>query len=74
MARERGLTVDVAGFEKLMGATARARTQGPEEGGKSVSRSELQAAPRNSGIRFFGNRIGCGNMVTRKKPDELNMF
>ena len=31
MARERGLTVDVAGFEKLMERTARARAQGPEE-------------------------------------------
>ena len=32
MARERGLTVDVAGFEKIDGRTARARAQGAEEG------------------------------------------
>ena len=33
MARERGLTVDVAEFREIDGRTARARAQGTEEGG-----------------------------------------
>ncbi len=44
MARERGLTVDVAGFEKLMEEQRAARAQSAEEG--SYQRRRRRAASR----------------------------
>ena len=53
MARERGLTVDVAGFEKLMEAAARARTKSAEKRSNQRRRRRARGrADKISWIRF----------------------
>jgi len=74
MARERGLTVDVAGFEKLMEQQrARARkAQKKEE--ISVEEGELKAAPTAFlGYDFLETESVVETVLPGKKPDELNI-
>jgi len=75
MARERGLTVDVAGFEKLMEQQRERGRKAQKKGGNQYRRRRATSCTDEiSGIRFFGNRIGCGKRMLRgKKPDELNI-
>ena len=74
MARERGLTVDVAGFEKLMEQQrARARkAQKKEE--ISVEEGELRAVPTKFlGYDFLEAEAVVETVLPGKKPDELNI-
>jgi alanyl-tRNA synthetase len=74
MARERGLTVDVAGFEKLMeGQRERARkAQKKEE--ISIEEGELKAAPTKFlGYDFLETESVVETVLPGKKPEELNI-
>src|SRR6266567_3664201 len=74
MARERGLTVDVAGFEKLMEQQrARARkAQKKEE--ISIEQGELSAAPtRFLGYDFLETESVVETVLPGKKSDEVNI-
>jgi alanyl-tRNA synthetase len=74
MARERGLTVDVAGFEKLMEQQrARARkAQKKEE--VSIEEGELEAAATKFlGYDFLETESVVEAVLPGKKPDELNI-
>ncbi len=74
MARERGLTVDVAGFEKLMEEQrARARkAQKKEE--ISVEEGELKAAPTKFlGYDFLEAEAVVETVLAGKKSDEVNI-
>ena len=75
MARERGFTVDVAGFEKLMEQQrerARARRRKRK---KSVSnKAKLKAAPTKFlGYDFLETESVVETVLPGKKPDELNV-
>src|SRR6266550_92924 len=75
MARERGLTVDVVGFEKLMDQQrARARkAQKKEE--ISIEEGELKAAPTKFlGYDFLEAEAVVETVLPGKKPDELNII
>ena len=74
MARERGLTVDIAGFEKLMEQQrVRARkAQKKEE--ISVEEAELEAAPTEFlGYDFLETESVVETVLPGKKPGEVNI-
>jgi alanyl-tRNA synthetase len=74
MARERGLTVDVEGFENLMDQQrARARkAQKKEE--ISVEEGELEAEPTKFlGYDFLEAEAVVETVLPGKKPDEVNI-
>ena len=74
MARERGLTVDVAGFEKLMEEQReRARkTQKKEE--ISIEEGELKAEPTKFlGYDFLETESVVETVLPGTKPEELNI-
>ena len=74
MARERGLTVDIAGFEKLMEQQrVRARkAQKKEE--ISVEEGELEAAPTEFlGYDFLETESVVETVLPGKKPGEVNI-
>src|SRR5438046_711855 len=74
MARERGLTVDVAGFDKLMEQQrARARkAQKKEE--ISIEEGELRAAPTKFlGYDFLETESVVETVLPGKKPEEVNV-
>jgi alanyl-tRNA synthetase len=74
MARERGLTVDVAGFERLMEQQrARARkAQKKEE--ISIEQGELKAEPTEFlGYDFLETEAVVETVLPSKKPGELNI-
>ena len=74
MARERGLTIDVAGFERLMEQQrARARkAQKKEE--ISIEQGELKAEPTEFlGYDFLETEAVVETVLPSKKPGELNI-
>ena len=74
IARERGLRVDVAGFEKLMeGQRSRARSAQKKEK-ISVEEGELRAAPTKFlGYDFLETESVVETVLPGKKPEELNV-
>ena len=74
MARERGLTIDVAGFEKLMEEQrGRARNAQKKET-ISVEEGELKAAPTKFlGYDFLETEAVVETVLPGKKPDEVNI-
>ncbi len=74
MARERGLSVDVAGFEKLM-EKQRERARSAQKKEKiSVEKGELEVAPtRFLGYDFLETEAVVEMVLPGKKPDELNV-
>src|SRR5207237_10778725 len=74
MARERGLTVDVASFEKLM-EEQRERARSAQKKEKiSVEEGELEVAPtRFLGYDFLETEAVVETVLPGKKPDELNI-
>jgi alanyl-tRNA synthetase len=74
MARERGLTVDIAGFEKLM-EEQRARARNAQKKEKiSVEEEELRAAPTKFlGYDFLEAETVVATVLPGSKPEELNV-
>ena len=76
MARERGFTVDVAGFERLMERAARARERKAQKKGRQsrVEQGELKATPTKFvGYDFLEPEAVVETVLPGKKPDELNV-
>jgi len=74
MARERGLTVDVAGFEKLMEQQRERGRKAQKKEEISIEEGELQAAPTKFlGYDFLETESVVETMLRGKKPDELNI-
>ena len=74
MARERGLTVDIAGFEKLMDEQRERARKAQKKEEISVEEGELERrADEISRLRFSRDRSGCRNCFAGQKPDELNI-
>jgi alanyl-tRNA synthetase len=75
MARERGLTVDVAGFEKLMEQQRERARKAQKKEEISVEQSELKAAPtRFLGYDFLEAEAVVETVLPGKKSDELNII
>jgi alanyl-tRNA synthetase len=74
MARERGLTVEVAGFEKLM-EEQRARARGAQKKETiAVADEQLKARPtRFLGYDFFEAEAVVENVLPGAKPEEINV-
>jgi alanyl-tRNA synthetase len=73
MARERGFTVDVAGFEKLM-EEQRERARRARKKEKISVAEELRAEPtRFLGYDFLETESVVETVLPGKKPDELNI-
>jgi alanyl-tRNA synthetase len=74
MARERGLTVDVAGFEKLMEQQRERARKAQKKEEISVEEGELKAAPTKFlGYDFLETESVVETVLAGKKPDELNI-
>jgi alanyl-tRNA synthetase len=74
MARERGLTVDVAGFEKLMEEQRERARKGQKKEKISVEESELKAEPTNFlGYDFLETESVIETVLPGKKTGELNI-
>jgi alanyl-tRNA synthetase len=74
MARERGLTVDVAGFEKLMEEQRERARKGQKKEKISVEESELKAEPTNFlGHDFLETESVIETVLPGKKTGELNI-
>jgi alanyl-tRNA synthetase len=74
MARERGLIVDVAGFEKLMEEQRERARKGQKREKISVEEGELKAAPTKFlGYDFLESESVVETVLPGKKPDELNI-
>ncbi len=74
IARERGLTVDVPGFEKLMEQQRERARKAQKKEKISVEEGELQAAPtRFLGFDFFEAEAVVEAVLPGKKPGELNV-
>jgi alanyl-tRNA synthetase len=74
MARERGLTVDVPGFEKLMEDQRERGRKGQKKEQISVEEDELKAGPtRFLGYDFLETESVVETVLPGKKPDELNI-
>src|SRR5436309_4249453 len=74
MARERGLTVDVAGFEKLMEQQRERARKAQKKEQISVEEGELRAAPTKFlGYDFLEAEAVVETVLPGKKPDELNI-
>jgi alanyl-tRNA synthetase len=74
MARERGLTVDVVGFEKLMDEQRERGRKAQKKEEISVEEEELKAAPTKFlGYDFLEAESVVETVLPGKKPDELNI-
>jgi alanyl-tRNA synthetase len=74
LARERGFTVDVAGFEKLMEEQRERARKGQKKEKISVEEGELKAAPTKFlGFDFLETESVVETVLPGKKPDELNI-
>jgi alanyl-tRNA synthetase len=75
MARERGLTVDVVGFERLMEEQRERARKAQKKEEISVEEGELKAAPtRFLGYDFLEAEAVVETVLPGKKPDELNII
>jgi alanyl-tRNA synthetase len=74
MARERGLTVDVAGFEKLMEQQRERARRAQKKEKISVAEGELQATPTKFlGYDFLETEAVVEMVLPGKERDELNI-
>ena len=74
MARERGLAVDVPGFEKLMEHQRERARKGQKKEKISVEEDELKAEPTKFlGYDFLETESVVETVLPGKKPDELNI-
>jgi alanyl-tRNA synthetase len=74
MARERGLAVDVPGFEKLMEHQRERARKGQKKEKISVEGDELKAGPTKFlGYDFLETESVVETVLPGKKPDELNI-
>jgi len=74
MARERGLTVDVAGFERLMEQQRERARKAQKKEEISVEQGELKAAPTKFvGYDSLESEAVVETVLPGKKPDELNV-
>jgi alanyl-tRNA synthetase len=74
MARERGLTVDVAGFEKLMEQQRERARKAQKKEKIRVDEGELKAAPtRFLGYDFLETEAVVETVLVGQNPDELNL-
>ena len=74
VARERGLTVDVAGFEKLMEEQRERARKAQKKEEISVEEGELKARRRNfSGYDFLEAEAVVETVLPGKKSDEVNI-
>jgi len=74
MARERGLTVDVAGFERLMEKQRQRAREAQKKQTISVEEGELKAEPTKFlGYDFLETESVVETVLPGKKPDELNI-
>jgi alanyl-tRNA synthetase len=74
MARERGLTVDVAGFEKLMEQQRDRARKAQKKEKISIEEGELNAAPTKFlGYDFLEAEAVVETVLPGKKTDELNI-
>ena len=75
MARERGLTVDVSGFEKLMEEQRERGRRAQKKEEISVEQGELEAAPTKFlGYDFLETEAVVETVLPSKKEDELNII
>src|SRR5437667_5185002 len=75
MARERGLTVEVAGFERLMEQQRERARKAQKKEEISVEEGELKAAPTKFlGYDFLEAEAVVETVLPGKKPDELNII
>src|SRR6266536_1026473 len=75
MARERGLTVDVAGFERLMEQQRERARKAQKKEEISVEQGELKAAPTKFlGYDFLEAEAVVETVLPGKKSDELNII
>jgi len=74
MARERGLTVDVAGFEKLMDEQRERARKGQKKEEIAVEEGQLKAAPTKFlGYDFLETESIVETVLPGKKTDEVNV-
>jgi alanyl-tRNA synthetase len=74
MARERGLTVDIAGFEKLMEQQRERARKAQKKEEISVEEGELEAAPTEFlGYDFLETESVVETLLPGKKPGEVNI-
>src|SRR6266545_6822628 len=74
MARERGLTVDVAGFEKLMEEQRQRARRAQKKEAISVEEGNLQVGPTKFlGYDFLETEAVVETVLPGKKPDEINV-
>jgi alanyl-tRNA synthetase len=74
MARERGLAVDVAGFEKLMEEQRERARKAQKKEEISIEEGELKVAPTKFlGYDFLEAEAVVETILPGKKPDELNI-
>jgi len=74
MARERGLSVDVAGFERLMDQQRERARKAQKKEEVSVEQAELKAMPTKFlGYDFLEAESVVETVLPGKKPDELNI-
>jgi alanyl-tRNA synthetase len=74
MARERGLTVDVVGFEKLMEEQRDRARKAQKKEEISIEEGELRAAPTKFlGYDFLETESVVETVLPGKKPEELNV-
>jgi alanyl-tRNA synthetase/REP element-mobilizing transposase RayT len=74
MARERGLTVDVAGFERLMEEQRERARRAQKKEEISIEEGELKAAPTKFlGYDFLETESVVETVLPSKKQDELNI-
>ena len=74
MARERGLAVDVAGFEKLMEEQRERARKAQKKEAISVEERNLQVEPTKFlGYDFLETEAVIETVLPGKKPDELNI-
>jgi alanyl-tRNA synthetase/REP element-mobilizing transposase RayT len=75
MARERGLTVDVAGFERLMEQQRERARKAQKKEEISVEEGELRGEPTKFlGYDFLETESVVETVLPGKKPDELNII
>jgi alanyl-tRNA synthetase len=75
MARERGLTVDVAGFEKLMEEQRERARKAQKKEAISVEEENLQVAPTKFiGYDFLETESVVETVLPGKKPEDVNVI
>jgi alanyl-tRNA synthetase len=74
MARERGLTIDVAGFEKLMAEQRERARKGQKKEKITVEEGELKREPTKFlGYDFLETESVVETVLSGAKPEELNI-